>query len=94
MQLRGRGGGIVTFQGLAAVAGEPLELLQIECAARDPEHVAGAAGLDRVLSERLPEPRDVALDEVRGRARRGVSPQAVDEPQRRYDGVRLAEEEC
>ena len=68
------------LEGDAAVVRQPLELLQVERVGLDAEDVPGAAGLDRILAERLAEVRDVPLDEIRGRRRWLVGPQLVDEP--------------
>ncbi len=85
--------GIVPLERAGPLVREPLEPLEVESAGLDADEVAGATRLDRLLAERLAEPRDVSLDEVRGRARRVVAPQPVDESRSGHDRVRMAEEE-
>ncbi len=73
--------------------GENLELVEVERARGDVEHVAGAARLDHLFPQRLPQARHVALDEVRGRRRRLIAPEAVDDPAHRHERVRRKQEQ-
>ncbi len=90
---RGRLGGVSTLESTASLGREVLEQLEIEDAARDVEHVTGTARLDRVLAERLAEPRYVPLHLVRRRPGRIVAPQPVDQASGRDDGVGLTEQQ-
>src|SRR6185503_19699993 len=92
---KGVGGpcGIVPLERLRSLVREPLEPLEVERALGDMDDVTAAAGLDRIPPERLAEPRDVPLDQVRGGRRRVVAPEGVHQPRRGDDGARLAEEE-
>ena len=58
------------------------------------EDVPDAARLDGGLSEYLPETRNIPLDQVGGRRGRSLPPEAVDQPIRRNQGVRLERQEC
>ena len=77
----------------AAVVRQLLESLQVESPGLDANDIPGAAGLDRLLPQGLAQPGDVPLDEVRGRARRVVPPETVDQPRRGNDDVGSAEEQ-
>ena len=58
---------------------EPLEAQEVELVRFQPDQVAGLPSLDQAVgSERLPQPRDVVLERVRGSSRRLRAPELVD----------------
>src|SRR5262249_59142341 len=58
---------------------EPLEAVEIELARPDLHRIAPRAGDDRLPPEDLAQLRDVHLQCVRGRVRRGRAPELVDQ---------------
>jgi hypothetical protein len=72
---------------------EPVEPRQVELPRIEPQPVAGPVPLDAVRPERPPQPVDVDLERRDGRAGRVLSPQRVDEPVARDDGVRVQEQQ-
>ena len=69
-----------------------LEAVDVAAAARDVQHVGVAPGLDRVAPECAAQIRDVALDDVARRRRRGVAPDLVDQAADRDRPVRADHE--
>jgi hypothetical protein len=68
-------------RALAAPAGDqPFEQLEIELARVDPETVARSLGGDPVLPEQPAERVHLHLERVRGRRRRALVPERVDQP--------------
>ena len=69
-----------------------LEAVDVAAAALDVEHVGVAPRLDRVAPERPAQIRDVALDDVARRRRRGIAPHLVDQAPDRDRPVRADHE--
>ena len=65
----------------------------VEPARSEPSYVPGRLGNEHVGAERLAQLRDVHLQGVRGRPRRRLAPQLVDQPLHRDDLV-PAQEQC
>jgi hypothetical protein len=82
---KGRAQGLARFGSLAlrepcaALCQEPLEPLEIELVRLDVKHVARGAPCKPVVTERLAKAGNVVVDRVRGRRRRPLSPDAVDQ---------------
>ena len=74
------------------VVHQALEPAGVDRAGVDAQQVAGRAGLDHFLAERVPEPRDGVLHDRVGRRRRVRAPEVVDQRVHRDDRPRVQQE--
>ena len=82
-QPRGGVGGSLARERLATLVREPLETIHVELAVLHLEHVAAAPRLKSLpvaVVERATQLADVVLQHLRGRRRRRLAPQRVDQP--------------
>src|SRR5207244_2870545 len=75
---------------------QPSKAVAVELARLDTKHVAVPAGQEDSVTgavQRLAQPRDVHLNDLRGARRRLVRPELVDQAVARYDLVRVQKQE-
>ena len=78
------------------VSSKSPKAVEVELAGLDAKHVAVVAGQQDPVAgavQRLAQPRDVHLDDLRGARRLLVRPELVDQPVARHDLVRVDEEQ-
>src|SRR5262245_49215161 len=71
-----------------------IDQIEVQLPGLDPELVPAAAGQQSIRAELTPEPGDVILERARGRVRRPVLPDRLDQFVRRDRAVCMQEEIC
>jgi hypothetical protein len=92
-QRLGRFAGLALRKLCTSFHEEPFESVEVELVGLDVQHIAGGAPREAPVSEGLAQTRDVVVEGVRGRRRRPLAPQAVDQAVAGDDLVRVQQQD-